>query len=131
MELAPRGQVKCFLFRRSIVARCRRKSSEESVKCAADVISRGTPSARIQRRIAAMSSAGNSGAGGFLSEKKTEPEGRSWLPWIIAGVVVVVVLGGIVFSSHRERAAQRAENASQTADLYASQLTIGSLQMSE
>jgi hypothetical protein len=78
-----------------------------------------------------MSSAGNSGAGGFLSEKKTEPEGRSWLPWVIAGVVVVVVLGVILFSSHDDRASRRAESASLTPDAYASQLTIGNLQMSE
>jgi uncharacterized protein DUF2393 len=78
-----------------------------------------------------MSSAGNSGAGGFLSEKKTEPEGRSWLPWVIAGVVVVVVLGVILFSSHHDRASRQAESASLTPDAYASQLTIGNLQMSE
>jgi hypothetical protein len=78
-----------------------------------------------------MSSAGDSGAGGFLSEKKTQPEGRSWLPWIIAGVVVVVVLSLVLISSHRERTARQAENASQTPDPYASQLSIGNLQMSE
>jgi hypothetical protein len=78
-----------------------------------------------------MSSAGDSGAGGFLSEKKTQPDGRSWLPWIIAGVVVVVVLGLVLISSHRERTARQAENASQTPDPYASQLSIGNLQMSE
>jgi hypothetical protein len=78
-----------------------------------------------------MSSAGNSGAGGFLSEKKSEPEGRSWLPWVIAGVAIVVVLGAILLSSHRDRATRQAENASQTPDPYASQLTIGNLQMSE
>jgi hypothetical protein len=78
-----------------------------------------------------MSSAGNGGAGGFLSEKKTEPEGRSWLPWVIAGVVVVVVLGVILFSSHHDRATRQAESVPQTPDAYASQLIIGSLQMSE
>src|SRR5947209_17620027 len=76
-------------------------------------------------------SAGDSGAGGFLSDKKTQPETRSWLPWIIAGVVIVVVVGLILVSSHRERSALRAENASQTPDPYASQLSIGNLQMSE
>ena len=78
-----------------------------------------------------MSSAGGSGAGGFLSEKKTKPDGRSWLPWVIAGVVVLVVLGWLLVSSHRQRAVQQAENASQTPDAYASQLSIGNLQMSE
>jgi hypothetical protein len=78
-----------------------------------------------------MSSAGNSGAGGFLSEKKSQPETRSWLPWIIAGVVIVAVLGLIFASSRHERAALQAENASQTPDPYASQLSISNLQMSE
>jgi hypothetical protein len=78
-----------------------------------------------------MSSAGNSGAGGFLSEKKIEPDGRSWLPWVISGVVVVVVLGAILLSGHHERAARQAESASQTPDPYASQLAISDLKMSE
>jgi hypothetical protein len=78
-----------------------------------------------------MSSAGDSGAGGFLSEKKAQPEGRSWLPWVIAGGVVLVVLGWLLVSSHHQRAAQQAENASQTPDAYTSRLSIGNLQMSE
>jgi hypothetical protein len=78
-----------------------------------------------------MSSAGDNGPGGFLSEKKTQPEGRSWLPWIIAGAVILVVLAAILFSSHHQRAAQEAANASQTPDPYASQLNIGNLRMSE
>ena len=78
-----------------------------------------------------MSSAGDSGAGGFLSEKKASPEGRSWLPWIIAGVVVLVVLGLFLLSASHQRGVQQAENASQTPDPYASQLSISNLQMSE
>ncbi|HEY3990363.1 MAG TPA: DUF2393 family protein [Acidobacteriaceae bacterium] len=78
-----------------------------------------------------MSSAGTGGPGGFLSEKKTQPEDHSWLPWVVAGAVVVVVLGFILISSHRERAVRQAENASQTPDPYASELSIGNLQMSE
>jgi Protein of unknown function (DUF2393) len=77
-----------------------------------------------------MSSAGD-GAGGILSEKKARSEGRSWLPWIIAGVVVLVVIGALLLSGHRQRAAQQAEDASQTPDSYASYLVIGNLQMSE
>jgi hypothetical protein len=77
-----------------------------------------------------MSSAGASGPGGFLSQH-TQPERRSWLPWIIAGAVVVAVLIWLTVSSHRQRAAQQAENASATPDAYASQLTLGNLQMSE
>lgn len=78
-----------------------------------------------------MSSAGDSGAGGFLSKKKAQPEARSWLPWIIAGVGVVAVLGALLLASRHQRAAQQAENASRAPDAYASQLSIGNLQMSE
>lgn len=69
--------------------------------------------------------------GDFLSPPKTQAEGRSWLPWIVAGAVVVVVLLFLVLSSHRQRAAQQAEDASQTPDPYASQLAIDNLEMSE
>jgi hypothetical protein len=79
-----------------------------------------------------MSSAGDSGAGGFLSEKKAQPERRSWIPWVIAGVVVLVAIGALVLSSHHQRTTiQQAETASQTPDAYAGQLSIGNLQMSE
>ncbi len=78
-----------------------------------------------------MSSAGASGPGGFLSEQKSQPERRSWLPWIVAGAVVVAVLVWLLVSSHQQRAARQAENASVTPDAYASQLAIGNLQMSE
>ena len=77
---------------------------------------------------------GEGGAGGFLSQQKA-PDGRSWLPWVIAGVVVVAVLVWLTISGHRaqlqQRAAQQAEIASQTPDPYAAQLNIGNLQMSE
>jgi hypothetical protein len=77
---------------------------------------------------------GDGGAGGFLSQQKA-PEGRSWLPWVIAGVVVVAVLVWLLVSGHRaqveQRAAQQADIASQTPDPYAAQLSIGNLQMSE
>jgi hypothetical protein len=69
--------------------------------------------------------------GDFLSQPKTQAEGRSWLPWIVAGAVVVAVLLFLVLSSHRQRAVQQAEEASQTPDAYASQLVIGNLDMSE
>ncbi len=78
-----------------------------------------------------MSSAGASGPGGFLSEQKSQPERRSWLPWIVAGAVVIAVLVWLLLSSHQQRAARQAENASVTPDAYASQLTIGNLHMSE
>ena len=77
-----------------------------------------------------MSSAGDSGPGGFLTKKEAQPEGRSWLPWIIAGVVVLVVLGWLLLSSHRQRA-DREVTLNVQPDAYASQLSIGNLQMSE
>jgi Protein of unknown function (DUF2393) len=78
-----------------------------------------------------MSSAGDSGAGGFLSEKEAQPDGRSWLPWVIAGVAVLLVLGALLLSGRHQQAVQQAENASQTPDAYASQIAISDLKMSE
>lgn len=75
-----------------------------------------------------MSSSGDSS---FLSQQKPQAEGRSWLPWIVAGVVVLLVLGAFLVSGHRQRAQEQAESASQTPDAYAGQLAIGNLQMSE
>lgn len=75
-----------------------------------------------------MSNAGDSSPGGFLSQQKAQPEGRSWLPWIIAGVVVVVAVV-ILLVSGRHR--QSTDIASETPDPYASQLAIGNLDMSE
>jgi Protein of unknown function (DUF2393) len=87
----------------------------------------------MARRIAAMPN-DDGGAGGFLSQQKT-PEGRSWLPWAIAGVAVVAVLVWLLVAGHRaqveQRAAQQAELSSQKPDPYAAQLSIGNLQMSE
>jgi hypothetical protein len=76
-----------------------------------------------------MASAGDSGPGNFLSPK-TEPEGRSWLPWVIAGAVVVIVIVVLLVSGRRQPTGS-AESASEKPDPYASQLTIGDVQMSE
>ena len=78
-----------------------------------------------------MSSAGDSGRGGFLSEQKAQPEGRSWLPWIVAGVAVLLVLGAFLLSGRHAQSVQQAESASQAPDAYASQLAVSNLQMSE
>jgi hypothetical protein len=91
----------------------------------------GAMAAVRRRKIAAMSSAGNGGSGGFLSQQKSTVESRSWLPWIVAGAVVLLVLGAFLLSGRHQRAVQEAENASQTPDPYASQLSIDHLQMSE
>lgn len=78
-----------------------------------------------------MSSAGGSGSGGFLSQQTSQTESRSWLPWVVAGVAVLLVLGAFLLSGSRHRKAEQAENASQTPDPYASQVAIGNLQMSQ
>ena len=88
-------------------------------------------SGRQQRRIAAMSSAGDSNSSGFLSPQKASAESRSWLPWVVAGVVVLLVLGGFLLSSRHQRSLEQTENASQTPDAYAGQLAISNPQMSE
>ena len=77
-----------------------------------------------------MSSADEGGSGGFLSQHQ-QTERRSWLPWIVAGIAVVAVLAVVIVSGRRQRAVEQAENASQTPDAYASQLTIDQVKMSE
>jgi hypothetical protein len=76
-----------------------------------------------------MSNAGDSGPGGFLSQSKAESEGRSWLPWIIAGGVVIVAVVVLLISGRRQN--QPTADTSLAPDPYASQLAIGNLQMSE
>ncbi len=73
----------------------------------------------------------DSSPGGFLSQHQPGGERRFWLPWIVAGCAVLLVLGWIIFAGRRERTRQRAETALATPDAYASQLTLGHLQMSE
>jgi hypothetical protein len=77
-----------------------------------------------------MSSAGDSGPGGFLSSHQAQSEGRSWLPWIIAGAVVVAGLVILLVTGHR-KPSERALSPQLQPDPYASQLAIGNLQMSE
>jgi hypothetical protein len=77
-----------------------------------------------------MASAGDSGPGGFLSPSRTQPEGRSWLPWIVAGAVILAVLVVLLVSGHRKPAGP-AGSASEKPDSYASQLAVGNLEMSE
>jgi len=69
--------------------------------------------------------------GGFLSQHQPGGEPRTWLPWVVAGCVVLLGLGWIIFAGRQERTRQQAETALATPDAYASQLTLDHLQMSE
>lgn len=78
-----------------------------------------------------MASTGQDTTGGFLSQQQPGGERRSWLPWIVAGVVVLAVLTWVVFAGHRQRAAERAQSEAQTPDAYAAQVSLHDLQMSQ
>ncbi len=69
--------------------------------------------------------------GGFLSQHQPGAEPRSWMPWVVAGLVVLLVLGWILFAGRQHRAREQAETALQTPDAYASQIAVDHLQMSQ
>ncbi|MGA7522376.1 MAG: DUF2393 family protein [Acidobacteriaceae bacterium] len=71
-----------------------------------------------------------SGTGLFPPDRPVTPEPRSPLPWVIAGGVVILVLGSIVFFSHRAAPANPGGAGLAPPAPYASSLTIGDLQMS-
>ena len=77
-----------------------------------------------------MTNEGGASPGGFLSQQP-QTDRPSWLPWIIAGVVVLLVLGGVLVSGHHTRSVQPAEDSAQTPDPYAAQLSVDHLEMSE
>jgi Protein of unknown function (DUF2393) len=74
---------------------------------------------------------GNGGGGGGFLSQQSPAEARSWLPWIVAGGVVLLGLVLVLFSGHRDRAREQADNAVQGPDPYAAKLSIGNLKMSE
>lgn len=78
-----------------------------------------------------MASTESDEAGGFLSQHQPGGEHRSWLPWMVAGFVVLVVLGWVIFAGRRQRSIERAETAAQTPDAYASLLLLDHVQMSQ
>ena len=67
----------------------------------------------------------------FLLDHSKEKTERSWAPWIVAGVVVVVVLGVLVFLGGRKQAAAPAGPGLAPVDPYASNLVVSGLLMSE
>jgi Protein of unknown function (DUF2393) len=72
-----------------------------------------------------------SSSSGFLAQHQPGGERRNWLPWVVAGCVVLLVLGWMIFAGRQERTRQAAETALATPDAYASQLTLDHLQMSQ
>src|ERR1700758_5848481 len=68
----------------------------------------------------------------FLNpDEKTTREPRSVLPWIIAGILVLLVLGIFLARGHHEPPANPGGAALAPADPYAANLAISNLQMGE
>ena len=68
----------------------------------------------------------------FLSpEKKTPPEPRSILPWILAGVVVLIVLGIFLVRGHHGPPPNPGGAGLAPPDSYAANLVISGLKMSQ
>ncbi len=88
----------------------------------------GTEQARIER---AESGRAGSGSDSFFSQRQPAPERRSPLPWLIAGIVVVLIVVFILLAGRHNRASQQALDAAQAPDAYAAKIQIGNLQMSE
>jgi len=63
----------------------------------------------------------------FLTGQPRQQEERSFAPFIVAGVVVLVIVGALVFLSARTRKT----TASTTPDPYASQLTLSDIALSQ
>ena len=78
-------------------------------------------------RVSSAPDAGDS----FLSQRSRSVERQSPLPWLIAGLVVVLIIVFILLAGRHDRASQQAIHAAQTPDAYASKIQIGNLQMSE
>lgn len=66
----------------------------------------------------------------FLSSQTTR-ESTSWMPWIIAAVVIILGLGILVVVGGRSTPVSPAGTGMADADPYASKLSISGLQMSE
>ncbi len=64
-------------------------------------------------------------------EAGREPEPRSLLPWIVSGVVVLLVLGVLLVAGRHKLPVNPGGAGLAAADPYAAQLTISHVQMSE
>ncbi len=66
------------------------------------------------------------------TQDESTKEKRNWLPWIVAGaIVVLVLLVVIVLSPHKPRGTTQSATQMAPADPYAASLSITNLQMSE
>lgn len=70
-------------------------------------------------------------APGFLSPQTAGKESRSFVPWIIAGAVVVVVVAGLIFFSHKPARSNPGGAGLAAADPYAASLPVSEIKMSE
>jgi Protein of unknown function (DUF2393) len=64
-----------------------------------------------------------------FSGPKEEP--TSWLPWVVAGIAILLGLGLLIAFGHRSSSSLSAGPGLAPADPYASSLLVGDLQMSE
>lgn len=76
-------------------------------------------------------SAGNNPTGMFTPPGQASQEPRSTLPWVVAGGVVILVLGAILWLGHRRAPANPGGAGLAAADPYAANLPISNLQMSQ
>ena len=67
----------------------------------------------------------------FSQQSPQEREPRSPLPWVIAGIAVLLILGTIVLLGHRAAPANPGGAGMATADPYAANLPISNVQMSQ
>ena len=67
---------------------------------------------------------------GFLASHQTR-EATSWLPWIVAAVVIILGLGILVVVGGRSTRSSPTGTGMAAADPYAAKLSISGLQMSE
>ncbi|MBT9332466.1 DUF2393 family protein [Paracidobacterium acidisoli] len=67
----------------------------------------------------------------FLSGNHASPERPSRLPWILAGVVVLIVAGALILLGHRAQPANPGGAGLAPPDPYAASLSLSHLQMSQ
>jgi hypothetical protein len=71
-----------------------------------------------------------SAGGGFLSGEAKQQDKRSLAPWIVAGVVVLLVVGALLIFGSRAHSGLSASNNS-SPDAYANQLSLGDIALSQ